>query len=195
MNFKKLERRLIELTNDNKIKLTSKNVGFEIEELFEDKIKKVLRLNCALGDTLYIEEEYNEVFEVKKDRGIYKIICSTLRNLIEKERAFSKIVVIELISELLKNKDLFSILEDSLPNLAKILRFKEEYPDYDVEDDDILEWFDEWLDYIELEDIEDDYIFDLIDEVFEDYYNLDILTCYDLNKTDNVEEDDKNERI
>lgn len=195
MNFKKLERRLIELTNDNKIKLTSKSVGFEIEELFEDKIKKVLQLNCALGDTLYIEEEYNEVFEVKKDRGIYKIICSTLRNLIEKERAFSKIVVIELISELLKNKDLFSILEDSLPNLAKILRFKEEYPDYDVEDDDILEWFDEWLDYIELEDIEDDYIFDLIDEVFEDYYNLDILTCYDLNKTDNVEEDDKNERI
>lgn len=195
MNLKKLERRLIELTNDNKIKLTTKNVGFEIEELFEDKIKKVLQLNCALGDTLYIEEEYNEAFEVKKDRGIYKIICSTLRNLIEKERAFSKIVVIELISELLKNKDLFSILEDSLPNLAKILKFKEEYPDYDVEDDDILEWFDEWLDYIELEDIEDDYIFDLIDEVFEDYYNLDILTCYDLNKTDNMEEDDKNERI
>lgn len=195
MNLKKLERRLIELTNDNKIKLTTKNVGFEIEELFEDKIKKVLQLNCALGDTLYIEEEYNEVFEVKKDRGIYKIICSTLRNLIEKERAFSKIVVIELISELLKNKDLFSILEDSLPNLVKILKFKEEYPDYDVEDDDILEWFDEWLDYIELEDIEDDYIFDLIDEVFEDYYNLDILTCYDLNKTDNMEEDDKNERI
>lgn len=195
MNLKKLERRLIELTNDNKIKLTTKNVGFEIEELFEDKIKKVLQLNCALGDTLYIEEEYNEVFEVKKDRGIYKIICSTLRNLIEKERAFSKIVVIELISELLKNKDLFSILGDSLPNLVKILKFKEEYPDYDVEDDDILEWFDEWLDYIELEDIEDDYIFDLIDEVFEDYYNLDILTCYDLNKTDNMEEDDKNERI
>lgn len=174
MSLKKLETKIQTIIEDDNLELDIKNIYTQLKSLYENMIRKVAQLGFSEYAVYSIKEDCSEFFTDRKEKFLLRFNCNCLENFLEERRQKTIQTVLDLIEEILINQELYDLLVEELPNLEKIVTYMNSTKCVH-EIDDIISWFEDWLDCVEPDDISEGLIFTTIDNQFKELYETDIL--------------------
>ncbi|MFG6318384.1 MAG: hypothetical protein K1W33_00745 [Clostridia bacterium] len=174
MSLKKLEIKLQTIIENDELELDIKNIYTQLQDMYENVIMKAAQFNFSEFDVYSIKEDCLEFFSDRKEKFLLRFHCNCLENFLEERRQKTVQTGLDLIEEILVNQELYDLLVKELPHLEKIITYMNSNKrDYEI--DNIISWFEDWLDCVQPFDIKEGLIFTTLDNQFKELYETDIL--------------------